>query len=245
MKERIEKKGIPGEKVLIVPPWSHDSHVRFDPAGREQFRAAHNLSDKFVVMYSGNHSPCHPLETLLQAAERLTDRKDIVFCFVGGGSELPRIQERVCASRMRNVLCIPYQPIETLSASLSAADLHVIVMGEPFVGIVHPCKVYNILAASRSFLYIGPAESHISDIICKLGLQDLAQVSAHGDVDGVVANILRAMQNPSSLPALPPEAERSFAQDALVSNVVRALEEYYDKSGDCSYRVTADSNTQP
>ena len=245
MKERIEKKGIPGEKVLIVPPWSHDDHVRFDPAGREQFRAAYKLSDKFVVMYSGNHSPCHPLETLLQAADRLTDRKDIVFCFVGGGSEFARIQERVSVARMRNVLCIPYQPIETLSASLSAADLHVVVMGEPFVGIVHPCKIYNILAASRSFLYIGPAMSHVSDIICKLGLQNLAQVSAHGDVDGVVASILRARRNPSSLPWLPPEVERSFAQDVLVGNVVRALEEYYDKSGDCRYRVTADSNTRP
>src|SRR5439155_2433474 len=52
------------------------------------------LDDKFVVMYSGNHSPCHPLDTLLEAARRLEKERDIVFCFVGGGSEWAKIKER-------------------------------------------------------------------------------------------------------------------------------------------------------
>jgi colanic acid biosynthesis glycosyl transferase WcaI len=32
MKDRIQAKGIPAEKVLVVPPWSHDDGVRFDPS---------------------------------------------------------------------------------------------------------------------------------------------------------------------------------------------------------------------
>ena len=63
MKERIVAKGIDPHEILVVPPWSHDDYVRFDHEGREEFRAEHQLSEKFVVMYSGNHSPCHPLET--------------------------------------------------------------------------------------------------------------------------------------------------------------------------------------
>jgi hypothetical protein len=43
MKDRIQAKGIPAEKVLVVPPWSHDVGVRFDPAGREEFRATYKL----------------------------------------------------------------------------------------------------------------------------------------------------------------------------------------------------------
>src|SRR5579859_4157510 len=87
MRDRIQAKGISPEKVIVVPPWSHDDSVQFDPVGREEFRREHELSNKFVVMYSGNHSPCHPLETLLQAAERVVENEDIAFCFVGGGSE--------------------------------------------------------------------------------------------------------------------------------------------------------------
>jgi hypothetical protein len=80
-------------------------------------------------MYSENHSPCHPLNTLLQAAERLRENENIVFCFVGGGSKFGKVKERVRNRSLRNVLCLTYQPIEKLSGSLSAADLKVVVMG--------------------------------------------------------------------------------------------------------------------
>ena len=44
MKDRIQAKGISAEKILVVPPWSHDDRVRFDPAGREEFRANYKVS---------------------------------------------------------------------------------------------------------------------------------------------------------------------------------------------------------
>ena len=209
MKDRIQAKGIPAEKILVVPPWSHDDRVRFDPVAREEFRANYKLSDKFVVMYSGNHSPCHPLETLLQVAERLAENEGVAFCFVGGGSEFVRVKERARDRGLLNVMCIPYQPIEKLSGSLSAADLHVVVMGDQYVGIVHPCKVYNVLAVGIPLLYIGPIKSHVHDIISQAGSG--AYAAAHGDVDTVTANILRAMRSnrDASLPP-PPTESRIF-----------------------------------
>jgi colanic acid biosynthesis glycosyl transferase WcaI len=229
MKERIEHKGIPAEKVVLLPPWSHDDRVRFDPTGRDEFRSIHKLSDKFVVMYSGNHSPCHPLETLLQAAERLSDRKEIIFCFVGGGSEFRMVQERAQDRRLRNVLSIPYQPIERLSASLSAGDLHVVVMGNNYVGIVHPCKIYNVLAANRAFLYIGPQESHVQDIIHHAGRD--AYASEHGDVDSVVTNILLAMRRKETAPPMTVVLAKRFAKESLVPQMIRVIEESKRVSG--------------
>jgi hypothetical protein len=178
-------------------------------------------------MYSGNHSPCHPLDTLLQAAERLADNNDVAFCFVGGGSEFRKVEEHVRNRRLRNVRCLPYQPMKTLSASLSAADLQVVVMGEQFVGMVHPCKIYNILATRRQFLYIGPPESHVSDIIAGLSLEKAAYVSQHGDVDGMVANIFAAMQNRTTLP---PEASKTFAKEFLIQQMVHTIENAYLRS---------------
>src|SRR6185503_13613460 len=61
MKERVVAKGVDATRVAIVPPWSHDDHVAYSATGREEFRQRHGLADKLVVMYSGNHSPCHPL----------------------------------------------------------------------------------------------------------------------------------------------------------------------------------------
>jgi colanic acid biosynthesis glycosyl transferase WcaI len=220
MRDRIQAKGIPAEKVTVVPPWSQDDRVRFDLAGREEFRAKYKLSDKFVVMYSGNHSPCHPLETLLQAAERLAENEDVAFCFVGGGSEFGKVKERARSRGLRNVLSVPYQPLEKLSGSLSAADLHVVVMGDQYVGVVHPCKIYNVLAVNKPFLYIGPLESHVTDII---GQSD-AYVSTHGDVEGVIQNILRTMKN--SVLDLPrgDQVQKLFSKDRLLPQMISAVE---------------------
>ena len=211
MKERVVAKGIDPERITIVPPWSHDDTVEYSEPGREAFRARHGLSDKFVVMYSGNHSPCHPLDTLLSAARAVEARSEIVFCFVGGGSEQAKVRE----SGLSNVRCLAYQPLDELSGSLSAADLHVVVMGGQFVGIVHPCKVYNILAVGAPVLYVGPEPSHVTDIASQHGKFFCVR---HGDVEGVVAAILEAMQTPSRKPL------KAFSKEVLLPELIALIE---------------------
>src|SRR5205085_1945647 len=79
MRERVLAKGAAPERVSVLAPWSHDDAVGFSANGRQRFRTQHDLEDKFVVMYSGNHSPCHPLDTLVEAAREMQSRRDIVF----------------------------------------------------------------------------------------------------------------------------------------------------------------------
>src|SRR6267143_880108 len=67
MKMRIVDKGVSERKIVVAPPWSLTTDVRFDQQGRLAFHERYGLSQKFVVMYAGNHSPCHPLGTLLEA----------------------------------------------------------------------------------------------------------------------------------------------------------------------------------
>lgn len=187
MSKRILSKGVAEEKILVLPPWSHEE-IRYDQRGRETFRAAQGLTDKFVVMYSGNHSPCHPLNTLLEAALKLDGTANVVFCFVGGGSELEKVKAFANQHHLSNVRTLPYQPMNELAGSLSAADLHVVVMGDPFVGIIHPCKIYNILSVAAPVLYIGPPESHITQVISQMEKDKC--VAAHGEVEKVASYIV-------------------------------------------------------
>ncbi len=192
MAARIEAKGVPPVLIHTDPPWSHDDQVRFDPQAREAFRAEHGLAGKFVVMYSGNHSPCHPLDTLLQAALRLRGEDDVRFLFVGGGSEMGKVNAFRETHALTGILTLPYQPIEKLAASLSSADLHVVVLGDAFAGIVHPCKIYNILILGLPFLCIGPEQSHLNDLAGRLREPGFAFQARHGDVDGVLACLGKA-----------------------------------------------------
>ena len=226
MRDRIIAKGIAPEKITVIPPWSQDNDVRFDAAGREQFRKAHGLQDKFVVMYSGNHSPVHPLDTLMQAAEKLKDDRSISFCFIGGGSEFKRVQQWVEVGRRANILCLPYQPLNRLSASLSAADAHVVAMGDVMLGLVHPCKIYNVLAVSAPVIYIGPKPSHVTEILDRLGDQHPFIRVAHGEAD-ILAEKIRNLrqQTAGNRRPLSQAATAVFSKGVLLPKLISALED--------------------
>lgn len=225
MKRRICSKGIAEDKLVVIPPWSHDDAIRYEREGRADFRAREGLADKYVVMYSGNHSPCHPLDTLLEAARRLAPQPEIVFCFVGGGSEFDKVQSYAARHELANIICLPYQPLDKLAASLSAADLHVVVMGDAYAGIVHPCKIYNILRIGTPFLYIGPGQSHVVDILSQIESEDVASAARHGEVDVVLDHIRKGARATARIGG---EAERvlsaRFSKDALLPMVIDLLE---------------------
>ena len=223
MKGRLEEKGVPAERISVIAPWSHDDAAGFDSAGRATFRDEHGLAGKYVVMYSGNHSPCHPLDTLLRAAKELAGDTRIVFCFIGGGSEFEKVGRFAAANRLGNILQLPYQPRERLAASLSAADLHVVVMGDPFVGIVHPCKIYNLLAIGSPVLYIGPEVSHITALLQPLRKSDTARSASHGATGEVIQHILDGAAGQLRRRA-ESQATAPFSRNILVPRMLAVLE---------------------
>ncbi len=219
MAARIAEKGVATSAIRVVPPWSH-ADVTFDAEGRERFRADHGLGPEFVVMYAGNHSPCHPLTTLMQAALELRSERSIVFCFIGGGSVASDVRAFAQHHNLENILQLPYQPREQLSAAISAGDLHVVALGDPFVGTVHPCKVYNLLRIGARVLYIGPPQSHISDIARSAPSGHIVSVR-HGDVPAAI-DAIRAAHCGGFTPGAPLDApyEASVHIPVLVSLIV-------------------------
>jgi glycosyltransferase involved in cell wall biosynthesis len=153
------------------------------------------LEKKFVVMYAGNHSPCHPLDTILGAAKELAaSHDDMTFCFVGGGSEHRRVKSFARENQLSNVVCLPYQPLDQLAGVLSAADLHLVVMGNQFVGLVHPCKIYNLLRVNAPILYMGPKPSHISETLDHVNGWLPSGWAPHGDPRQAMTTILELKQ---------------------------------------------------
>ena len=229
MKQRILEKGVAADKLAVIAPWSHSDAVTYEPKGRTDFRARHNLAEKYVVMYSGNHSPCHPLDTLLQAAQKLSHQPGIMFCFVGGGSEHTKVKDFASKHELTNILCLPYQPLNTLANSLSAADLHAIVMGDAFTGIVHPCKIYNILAIGSPVLYIGPRESHVVDLMSQLEPDALMCSAQHGDVDAIADYISReAKLALGRRSPLLKSLSSTFSQETLLPHFVELIRSSVD-----------------
>ena len=223
MRDRIVAKGVTPGKILVLPPWSQDHDVRFDAPGREHFRQQHGLNGKYVVMYSGNHSPVHPLDTLMAAAERLSTDPAFVFCFVGGGSEFKRVKAWAEAGKRANVICLPYQPLAQLSGSLSAADAHVVVMGNVMLGLVHPCKIYNMLSVGAPVIYIGPEPSHVTEILNQPGQGHPWCSVRHGEGD-LLAEQIQKLRHSQSARQFPTQLTAQFSKGALLPKMIARLE---------------------
>jgi len=193
MLERVIKKGVAVEaKTAIMPPWPHEDELARIAHAENPFRKKQNLDGQFVIMYSGNHSPANPIKTILDAAERFQGDPSIVFMCIGGGGGKKEVEDKV-AKGIKNIRSLPYQPLNEIKYSLSAADVHIVSVGPGVVGIVHPCKVYGAMAVSRPILLLGPNPCHVSDLIDQ---HKIGWHIAHGDVDGAERVIKQIIATP-------------------------------------------------
>ena len=225
MADRIAAKGVDRQKIHVVAPWAHDKEVTLNPEGSKEFRVRHGLGDSFVVMYSGNHSPIHPLGSVVDAAIKLKDEDEVKFVFVGGGTgweEIKRIKER---ENLTNVICLPYQPLEKVGASLGAADLHIVAMGEAFVGLVHPCKVYNLLSLGLPWVGIGPKDCHLADLLGELGRDSGCGMLGGKDSAALAKLILERQRSPKVSGEKQRAVGRNYQESVLAPKLAKIIVE--------------------
>ena len=193
MAERINSKVDVSEKLTILPPWPAVDPGQVVSHHENSFRKKHGLDGKLVIMHSGNHGPSNPLTTIIQAGKRLCNDPRLVMLFVGGGIGKREVEDAGC----ENIRSLPYQSRDILEQSLSAADVHVVTVGDDVKGIVHPSKIYGAMAVARPILLVGPRENHVADILRN---NDIGWHVGHGDVDGA-ERILREIlsMNPTEL----------------------------------------------
>jgi colanic acid biosynthesis glycosyl transferase WcaI len=182
MARRLTAKRSIAQKLVVVPPWGEEDDVTPVPPEENPFRRQHGLEGKRVVMYSGTLGPSNPVTTLLAAAEQFENDPRLVFLFVGGGTGMAEVKAR----NRPNVRCLPYEPLARMRYSLSAGDVQVVSLGDEMAGIVHPCKVYGAMAIARPILFLGPPDSHVSEMMAQA---DFGWQVRHGDVAGAVAAI--------------------------------------------------------
>lgn len=145
--EHVRSRG--AKKVELVPNGVDAS--MFSPAARGKvFRAQHELGDAFLVLYAGAHGMSNDLDVVLEAADRLRERKDILFAFVGDGKEKTRLQAEAQSRRLSNVRFLDPIPKTEMPEALAAADAGLAIL-KPIDAyrLTYPNKVFDYMAAGR------------------------------------------------------------------------------------------------
>lgn len=123
----------------------------FTPEARgTTFRSEFNLGDKFVVLYAGAHGLSNDLGIVLQAANHLCQRSDIVFAFVGDGKEKANLQQQAIDMDLPNVIFAPPASKNQMAEVLAAADACIAILKPiEMYRTTYPNKVFDYMAAGR------------------------------------------------------------------------------------------------
>lgn len=218
MRDRVLAKGPAAGVVNVIPPWSHQPSQRLQSMAGDAFRRKHGLEGKCVVMYSGNHGLTNPMESVLAAAEILRDHPSLAFAFIGGGVRKPAVDDFIRKNKLTNALSLPYQPLDTLQHSLSAADVHVVSISSEAVGVSHSCKIYGAMAVGRPILALAPARSHVASIMASY---QCGWTCDHGDVAGLVERLRNvAAMPPAERDSMGARGARAIADQFLPSTII-------------------------
>ena len=168
MRRRLEAKGVPAERICVIPNWVDTEAIHPEERDNEWARA-HGLDGRFVIMHSGNVGHAQNLDALVRATTFLRDLDDIAVVLIGGGARLLELRELAEVLEADPVQFHGYQPRETLSLSLSAADLHFVGLARGLSGYVVPSRLYGILAAGKPVLVSADADSETAQVVERVG----------------------------------------------------------------------------
>jgi len=169
MRERLEAKGTPPDRLRVIPNWVDTTAIT--PQPRENAWAEkHGLVSKFVVMHSGNVGHAQDLDSLVRAATFLRDRDDLRIVIAGFGARHTEIIELARRLEVEDrVRFLPYQQRGRLPLSLSSADLHVVGLAKGLAGYVVPSRLYGILSAGRPVIAAADDESETARLVRDVG----------------------------------------------------------------------------
>lgn len=156
------KKQVP---IHVVHNWVDIDEIRPIDKDQNPFAQVHGLVDKFVVMYSGNWSPTHGLDLIVELADQLSDREDILFMLIGDGGCKAEIEADIKRRNLSNVQTLPYQSQEVFRNSIASADCQIISLDKQFYGISMPSKTYSALSAGCALLAITPEGTELEAIV--------------------------------------------------------------------------------
>jgi colanic acid biosynthesis glycosyl transferase WcaI len=158
IRQFLIKKGVPESKILFLPNGVDTALIKPLPYDLE-LAGSLNLVGKKIFLYAGNMGYAHGLDVVLEAAELLGKEKQILFLFIGDGSENDRLKKVARGKSLENVLFLDPAPLEFVVRLYSLALAGLVVLRDiPLNTGARSAKMFTAMAAGVPVLYSGAGE---------------------------------------------------------------------------------------
>ena len=215
MVERLLMKEVSPDRAVLFPNWVDVDQLRPQSEGKvNRYRAELGLTDKVVLLYSGNMGAKQGLELLGPLAAALADDPHVHFVFCGDGAFRPQLEELTAG--MPNVTMLRLQPLEDLNDLLNAADIHLLPQRADAADLVMPSKLTGILSSGRPTIVTAAPEAEVAVVVGGLmgSLDACGLVTPPGDLDALV-DAVRLLAGDEELRAEMGKMARRYAERHL------------------------------
>ncbi|EOU1122719.1 glycosyltransferase family 4 protein [Clostridium perfringens] len=169
MKSVIVDKGVDEEKIEIVTNWA-DSRVNYEKEVDKNFYKKYRLENKFNILYTGNISKVHAIDTIVEVAKILKNEEDIMFTFVGDGNRKQDLIKLKEMEDLRNIQLENYMFGEEYNNLLNCANLFITTLQQGIEGLGVPSKTYTYMSVAKPLIAIMSENSEIGSMVNQYNL---------------------------------------------------------------------------
>lgn len=194
------------------------------------FRAKFDLGDKTLVSFIGTFATQYDVEGMLRVTEAFQAREDVLFVFIGAGSQGDDLRERLNQGEFPNVRLIDWIDHSEIPYAWSATDIAFWVMHDKalYEGTI-PAKLYETLACG-----VPVCAAHGSEGARMVADSDCGVIVPPGDSEKLVS-ALSALLDDESRRRQYSQSARAYAETHLSAE---AVADAYEAILQGSVRVT-------
>jgi glycosyltransferase involved in cell wall biosynthesis len=165
MKKAMKVPEYEENKLDVVPVWTNNTFFKEITPQNNEFIKKYDLQDKFVISYSGNLGKTHPVEKIIELAQKLVVEHDIIFLIIGNGdkkSQLLKMQEKFL---LPNLKILDFQPTALFPHVLASVNIGVVTLESDAGDLSVPSKTYNLMSAGKPIISIANESSELAKIV--------------------------------------------------------------------------------
>lgn len=163
-KESICEMGDFASKIVYFPNWVDSALISVSEVDTP------DVPKGFIAMFTGNIGVSQDFGTVLTAAERLKNHKDIHFVIVGNGRAKEWVESKIVEMGLTNTVhCVGSYPIEAMPATFAKADvLFAALKDESIFALTVPAKIQAYMSSGKPIISMinGEAMELIREVGC-------------------------------------------------------------------------------
>ena len=195
MKNAMRVAELDENKLDVVPVWTNNTFFKDITSQNNEFIKKHDLHDKFVISYSGNLGKTHPVEKMIELAQKLVDEHDIIFLIIGDGDkkdQLLKMQEKLL---LPNLKILGFQPTVLFPHVLAAAQIGIVTLESDVGDLSVPSKTFNLMSAGKPILSIANESSELAKIV---KTNKIGENFSENEIDKMCDFIVKLKSNPDT-----------------------------------------------